>query len=78
MNKNTIGMLSLAGAIAAECHDTPYAAPYPGLRRIMGRSRRQIEHQATCPTCGRTMVNVYKREGAWKCKACWDAEGKEE
>jgi ribosomal protein L37AE/L43A len=31
-----------------------------------------IMHQQTCPECGRTLVNVYKRDGAWKCAKCWD------
>ena len=31
-----------------------------------------IVHQKTCPVCGAHLVNLYKRNGEWKCKKCWD------
>lgn len=29
-------------------------------------------HQKTCPTCARKLVNLYYKQGTWKCKKCWD------
>lgn len=39
------------------------------------RPQKPVAHQQTCPACGRTLVNLYRRDGVWKCKGCWDAEG---
>ena len=32
-----------------------------------------VQHHETCPVCGRLLVNLYLRNGEWKCKQCWDA-----
>lgn len=29
--------------------------------------------KTTCPVCGRTLVNIYERDGDWKCYRCWSA-----
>lgn len=34
-----------------------------------------VRHQQTCPVCGRSLVNTYKRDSVWKCKRCWDQKG---
>ena len=36
--------------------------------------RKPVLHQQTCPVCGRTLVNIYKRDGTWKCRRCWEEE----
>lgn len=33
-----------------------------------------VRHHDTCPACGRTLVNLYKRGDRWLCKKCWDRE----
>ena len=35
---------------------------------------KPIRHHETCQVCGRTLVNIYRRDGVWKCKKCWDKE----
>lgn len=32
---------------------------------------KPICHQKTCPACGRKLVNIYRRDGVWKCRNCW-------
>lgn len=34
--------------------------------------KEPVLHQRTCPYCGRTLVNVYRRNGLWKCRKCLD------
>lgn len=33
---------------------------------------KPIMHQTTCPVCGRKLINIYLRNGEWKCKQCWE------
>ena len=33
-----------------------------------------VKHHETCPFCGRKLVNVYLKDGGWKCKKCFDKE----
>ena len=40
--------------------------------RYSQRKRTGVDHQSTCPDCGRTLVNIYERDNVWKCKRCWD------
>lgn len=50
------------------------------LRPYFGRlfkPGKPVSHQQTCSACGRKLVNLYRRDGVWKCKRCWDAEGEE-
>lgn len=48
-------------------------APYcPPTFRI--RPAKPVRHQETCPVCGRSLVNLYRRDKEWKCKKCWDKE----
>lgn len=40
-----------------------------------------VAHQQTCPTCGRKLVNTYRRGKEYRCRRCWesaDAERSEE
>ena len=32
----------------------------------------KVMHQQTCPTCGKTLVNIYKNGEVWKCRRCWE------
>ena len=41
-------------------------------RLLKYRPDGAVEHQRTCPVCGRKLVNIYKRSGTWKCRACWE------
>ena len=43
--------------------------PFAKLRKELNRT---VLHQETCPECGRTMVNLYKRAQVWKCRRCWE------
>ena len=59
---------------------TPYLDMYTDdMRRTVNRVRNRLDatvvHQETCPCCGRKLVNLYLRDGEWKCKACWDKKG---
>lgn len=36
------------------------------------RKKKYIKHHETCPACGSRLVNIYNRDGEWKCKKCWD------
>ena len=53
-----------------------YAYDPFGLDRALRILRKPDEipvwHQETCPECGRTLVNIYKKNGSWKCKRCHD------
>lgn len=40
------------------------------------QSKPICRHQQTCPDCGRTLVNLYKKNGLWKCRLCWEEEEK--
>lgn len=52
----------------------------PELMRMIGLSKHlrvsNVRHQETCPGCGRTLVNIYRRGSGrvavWRCKKCWD------
>lgn len=47
----------------------------PGaLRKFWKHRAKGVRHQQTCPACGKTLVNTYRRDGVWKCKKCWDKE----
>lgn len=34
------------------------------------REEKPVRRQETCPCCGKKMINIYRREEEWKCKAC--------
>ena len=36
---------------------------------------KPVLHRETCPECGRTLVNLYRRGNLWRCKRCWDEKG---
>ena len=36
------------------------------------KRRKPIAHRVTCPVCGKKLVNIYLRNGEWKCKQCWE------
>ena len=40
--------------------------------RYYHEPRKPVRHHQTCPVCGRTLVNTYKRDGKWKCRKCWE------
>lgn len=42
------------------------------LRTMRRREENPVRHHEICPCCGRKMVNIYLRDGDWKCKKCWD------
>lgn len=42
--------------------------------RVRRRKNSLVVHHQTCPVCGRTLVNLYRKGGVWKCKKCWDNE----
>lgn len=44
------------------------------LLKKLFKPGKPIRHQETCPVCGRTMVNIYRRDGVWMCKKCWDKD----
>lgn len=53
-----------------------YCDPYTEIRWLTrNRAKSTIAHRQTCPVCGKTLVNIYRLEGVWKCKKCWDKEG---
>lgn len=53
-----------------------YYGPYAEMNRIFRiRPGKPVAHQQTCPVCGRTLVNIYRRGKVWKCKKCWGKEG---
>jgi ribosomal protein L37AE/L43A len=41
------------------------------LFRHLFKPEKPVRHQKTCPACGRTLVNLYRRDGVWKCRRCW-------
>ncbi len=41
------------------------------FRRIF-KPAKSVAHQQTCPECGRTLVNLYRRGVEWKCRRCWE------
>lgn len=51
-----------------------YLSPYLDMFRLRIRKSKPISHQQTCPICGRTLVNLYRHNGVWKCNKCWNAE----
>ena len=44
------------------------------LLKKLFKPGKPIRHHETCHVCGRTLVNIYLRDGVWKCKKCWDKE----
>lgn len=57
----------------------PYVNLYSlyGLGLFSRHKAKSVRHRQTCPVCGRTLVNLYWKDGKWKCKKCWDAEDTE-
>lgn len=47
------------------------------MRRIEKRRNETVVHQETCPCCGAKLVNLYRRDKAWKCRRCWEKHDKE-
>lgn len=44
----------------------PYLGMWPCRIRTLRRSDRPPAlHQQTCPAFGRTLANIYKRDGTW-------------
>lgn len=56
----------------------PYGDPFAGFRKLLREANKPVAHQETCPECGRTLVNVYRRGKVWKCRRCWEAQDAEE
>ena len=53
----------------------PYCNPYTEIMHLLRRCpQKTVAHQQTCPVCGRTLVNTYRRGTEWKCKKCWEKE----
>lgn len=53
-----------------------YLDPYTQIIQLLrSRPGKSVAHQQTCPVCGRSLVNLYRRDKEWKCKKCWDKEG---
>lgn len=52
----------------------PYSHGIPFLLWKHFHPEKPIAHQQTCPVCGRGLVNLYKRNGVWKCRRCWEEE----
>lgn len=51
------------------------------MRRINNARTQTVVHHETCPCCGKKLVNLYRKsleDKEWKCKACWDKEGRHE
>lgn len=41
------------------------------LRSELHRARpASVIHRATCPKCGRKLVNLYRRGAVWRCNRC--------
>lgn len=41
------------------------------LRSELFRAQPQnVIHRATCPKCGRKLVNLYHHSGKWRCNKC--------
>ena len=55
--------------------DTPYNYDDPYFFfKMMARRNNNAVHQQTCPVCGRTLVNLYRMHGVWKCRRCHEKE----
>lgn len=39
------------------------------------RKASPVRHSAECPVCGKHLVNIYNRNGTWKCLKCWNGGG---
>ena len=53
----------------------PYLDIWPHRVRAQRRlGKPPVRHQQTCPVCGRGLVNIYKQDGTWKCRRCWEEE----
>lgn len=35
---------------------------------------KHVLHQQTCPRCGKTLVNLYKKNGIYACRTCQEEE----
>lgn len=72
MPLNEIG--NEAAIMAALLHPKEYikAAVIKQTGRKCGM--KNVKHSETCPVCGQNLVNLYPRNGAWKCKKCWDED----
>ena len=47
--------------------------PYiPHRRKIGGMPVRERD---VCPGCGKTLVNLYFKDGQWRCKQCMEKAG---
>lgn len=55
-----------------------YLSQYPHYLRRLFQPSKPVRHQQTCQVCGRRLVNLYRKDGAWKCKRCWDESAQRE
>ena len=56
----TLGIASaLGGPYADQALSKPKALPL-------------VIHRETCPCCGKALVNLYRRNGSWRCSECWE------
>lgn len=46
----------------------------PGYIRRLLKPAKPVRHQQTCQVCGGKLVNTYFRNGAWKCRRCWEED----
>ena len=53
--------------------DWSYMVPPDYIRRMF-KPAKPVRHQQTCPVCGRKLVNTYLKDGAWKCRRCWEED----
>lgn len=60
---------SLLFPMLVEAVNGPYSTLF-SPKLPSGRS--DVQHQKTCPVCGRKLVNLYRRNREWKCRACWE------
>lgn len=46
------------------------------LRSELFRAKpANVIHRATCPKCGRKLVNLYRHGTTWRCNKCRPVEG---
>ena len=44
--------------------------------RGLFKPEKPVRHQQTCPSCGKMLVNTYRRGDEWKCLECWNIAAK--
>lgn len=71
-NGNNLLDQSLLFPALVEAISGPYSQTIP----IKLKGSKPVKHQETCPVCGSKLVNLYLKNRQWKCKKCWDKDGK--